>query len=81
MSAEFFCLIIDKQTGKLRRIFNPDEDWHIAGHHVDEETEYMRLERKDDWGVPRVPDGMTLAMVWDIQQIVDSGRNIRPGEE
>ena len=41
-------------------MFNPDHEWEFAGHHVDREIEYLRLERKEDWGVPLTPNGKML---------------------
>lgn len=79
--AEHFGVAIDRLTGKVRRVFNPDHEWEFAHHHVDDAVEYLRLERKDDWGVPISPNSMTLEMVWNIQQTIETGRNFLPGDE
>ncbi len=79
--AEHFGVAVDRLTGKVRRIFNPDYDWEFAGHHVDPEIEYFRVERKSDWGVPLTPNGMTLEMVSYIQETIERGRNYLPGDK
>jgi hypothetical protein len=79
--AEHFGVAIDRLTGKVRRIFNPDHEWEFASHNVDLDVEYMRLERKSDWGVPLEPDSMTLDMIWNIQTAIERGRNYMPGDE
>lgn len=79
--AEHFGVAIDRLTGKVRRIFNPDSEWEFACHYVDNDIEYLRRERKQDWGVPLQPNGMTLAMAWRIQNAIESGRNYIPGDE
>lgn len=82
--AEYFGVAIDKRTLRVKRIFNPNEDWEFSCHHVDRDTEYFRMERKDDWGVPKVPDGMTLEMVWNIETTLTriyQSRNTPEGAE
>jgi hypothetical protein len=79
--AEHFGIAIDRITGQVRRVFNPDHEWEFAHHHVDHDIEYMRLERKEDWGVPLEPNGMTLEMVRSIQVTIEARRNYRPGDE
>lgn len=79
--AEHFGVAIDRLTGKVRRVFNPDHEWEFAFHHVDEAIEYLRFERKEDWGVPLEPNGMTLEMVFNIQRTIEAGRNYRLGDE
>lgn len=79
--AEHFGVAIDRITGKVRRVFNPDYEWEFVGHYVDSDIEYLRLERKEDWGVPLKPNSMTLKMVWDIQHTIEAGQNYRPGDE
>lgn len=79
--AQHFGVAIDRLTGKVRRIFNPDHEWEFACHHVDEEVEYLRLERKEDWGVPLTPNGMTLQMCWNIHHAIEERQNYRVGDE
>lgn len=79
--AEHFGVAIDRLTGKVRRVFNPDYEIEFAFHHVDHEVEYLRLERKSDWGVPLTPNSMTLEMVWSIQHAIETGRNFLPGDQ
>jgi hypothetical protein len=74
--AEHFGVAIDRLTGKVRRIFNPDHEWEFAFHHVDDEYEYIRMERKEDWGVPLKPNSMTLDMAYNIQKTIDRGSNL-----
>jgi hypothetical protein len=78
--AEHFGVVIDRLTGKVRRVLNPDFEQQFVHHHVDNESEYLRLERKEDWGVPLEPNGMTLEMVWNIQHAIEERRNYRPGD-
>lgn len=78
--AQHFGVVIDRLTGQVRRVFNPDYEWEFAGHHVDDEIEYLRFERKADWGVPLTPNGMTLEMVFNIQSTIERGQNYRPGD-
>lgn len=78
--AEHFGVAIDRLTGKVRRIFNPDHEWEFAFHHVDEEREYLRLERKEDWGVPLKPNAMTMAKAYEIQHAIDRGSNLGGAE-
>lgn len=79
--AQHFGIVIDRLTGKVRRVFNPDHEWQFSGHFIDAEIEYIRLERKEDWNVPLEPNSMTLEMVWNIQQTIENGQNFRPGDE
>lgn len=79
--AEHFGVAIDRLTGQVRRVFNPDHDWEFAFHPVDDAVEYLRLERKEDWGVPTQPNGMTLEMVFNIQNTIERSRNYRLGDE
>ena len=79
--SEYFGVAIDRLTGKVLRIFNPDFEWEFAGHHVNHEREYLRLFRKADWGVPLEPNSMTLEMAWNIQHAIDEGRNYLPGDK
>lgn len=79
--AQHFGVVLDRLTGKVRRVFNPDHEWEFAGHHIDREIEYLRLERKEDWGVPLTPNGLTMEMVWNIQTTFETGQNYRPGDE
>lgn len=73
--AEHFGVAIDRLTGKVRRIFNPDFEWEFVGHRVDKEVEEFVLERKEDWGVPLEPNGMTLDMVAYIKETFEARRN------
>lgn len=68
--AEYFGVAIDKFTNRVKRIFNPTWDWEFAFHHVDPVTEHFRMERKDDWGIPKTPDSMTLEMVHHIETTI-----------
>jgi hypothetical protein len=79
--AEHFGVHIDRLTGKVRQVFNPNFEWEFAYHYVDSEIEYLRLERKEDWGVPLEPNGMTFEMCWNIQHAIEEGRNYLPGDE
>lgn len=79
--AEHFGVVIDRFTGKVRRVFNPDHEWEFSCHHVDADIEYLRFERKEDWGVPLHPNSMTLEMVWGIQRAIEGRRNYLPGDE
>lgn len=81
MAAVYFGVHRCRRTGKVRQIFNPDEDWEFDFHHVDLEIEYLQFHRKEDWGVPQVPNGMTWAMCAHIQATIDSGRNYRLTDE
>jgi hypothetical protein len=81
MPAEFFGVILCRFTGVARRVFNPDQDWEFAHHHIDSEVEYLHYERKEDWGVPLEPNAMTLAHVARIQDHFDNRRNWRPGDD
>lgn len=58
-TAEHFAVIIDRKSGVCRRIFNPDFDYQFAGHHVGPDEFMLRI-RKDDFGVSKKPNGMTL---------------------
>lgn len=79
--AQHFAIAIDRLTGKVRRVFNPDSEWELARHPVDEAVEYLRIERKEDWNVPLSRNSMTLEMVWNIQRTIETGRNYLPGDE
>lgn len=63
--ANDFGVVIDRSTGAVKRIFNPDHDYEFAGHHVGTDEFMLRIPKKD-FGVSREPNRMTLDQVHRI---------------
>lgn len=64
--ARLFGVVIDRSSGSVRRIINPDFDVELDLHQVYEGERMLRL-RKDACGISRKPDSMTLADVRRIE--------------
>ena len=78
--AEHFGVVLDRLTGKVRRVFNPTAEWEFVVLRVDGSVEYLRVERKAHWGVPPGPDAMTLAMAARIVTEIERGSNFPPSD-
>lgn len=57
--AKHFGVVIDRATGQVRRVFNPDFEFEFGGHHLDAD-EYMLRVEKEYFGVSAKPNSMTL---------------------
>jgi hypothetical protein len=66
--AKDFGVVIDRVTGAVRRVFNPDFDFQFAGHHVGPD-EFMLRVPKADFGVGLEPNAMTLDQVHRIVRV------------
>lgn len=72
MKAVSFGVVIHRPTGRVHRIFNPDFEWELEGHHVWPDEFMLRL-KKSDYGIANAPNAMTLIDVDRLVKMFDTG--------
>jgi hypothetical protein len=65
VKAVSFGVVIHRPSGEVRRVFNPDFEWELDGHHIGPDEFMLRL-KKADYGVAGMRNAMTLAHVHEI---------------
>ena len=58
-----FGVVVDRASGAVVRIMNPDHDWELDGHFVGPDEVMVRLP-KSEWGVEA--NKMTLEQVHSV---------------
>lgn len=66
LEAQYFGVVVNRITGKVKGVFNPDYDWQLAFHKFDVDVEELQIFSKRDFGVSLEKNSMTPANVAEI---------------
>jgi hypothetical protein len=61
--------VIDRATGAVARVINPDFEHELDGHHVGPH-QFMIRASKAEWGIDSAPNSMTLGQLNHIVSVL-----------